>query len=67
MPLVPISYGEGLVASFVEVLPLSRAQVLGFPDVDDLVARILEQINAGLYRDSIEDVGGQHDVTIAAL
>src|SRR5678815_488003 len=48
-------------AAFAEVLPHPRAQVLGLPDVDDLVARILEQINAGLGRDSIEDVGGQHD------
>ena len=51
---------EPLVAAVAEVLAHARAQVLRLADVDDLPARVLEQVDAGLGRDPIEDLGGDH-------
>jgi hypothetical protein len=62
-PEEPGRHEEPLVAALAEVLAHARAEVLRLADVDHRGLGVLEQIDARLHRDAIEDLAGQHAPT----
>ena len=53
----------GRHAAISEVLPHPVPQVLRLADVDHRALGVLEQIDAGLHRDAVEDLAGEHGTT----
>ena len=55
---------EALVAAFAKILTDARAKVLRLADVDHLALGVFEEIDAGIGRNPIEHVLGDHEATL---